>query len=365
MQRAFLTQLEDDGTTSCVATGEYRADEGVFAVEFVSLEHHDIDLAGVQLGAMGGEVVLLDDINDADLELDWDEDWDEDWGALQEETPAATPARHGTPGSIEVTVATAESPLPVQMSDAASQTTEHEPNLFRYPFEPGSVRVRSFDQEPGKLGKLGEFLQTCKKARMVQPPILTPSERVREAQQASGAWHAHFTRKSEELEHEREAFVAERQCHARELTRMRSQHTAELEAVRAEERERGGRHTSAVKEWARINRAQLTLQYRTQQQGHEKELAAYEKKLAARTKCAETWRNKRHNQLRATERLRVGREAAQGQVREQKVELRELTTDNDALHAEVGDRIKVSQQRMYEGSRTPFTYKTILRDLQC
>ena len=182
MQRAFLTQLEDDGTTSCVATGEYRADEGVFAVEFVSPEHHDIDLAGVQLGAMVGEVVVLDDIEDADLELDWDEYWDDDWGALHEETLAA---RHGTSGNIEVTVATAEPPLPVQMSDAASQT-EYEPTLFRYPFEPSSVRVRGFNEKPGKLGKLvslGEFLQTCKKARMVQPPILTPSERVREGQE--------------------------------------------------------------------------------------------------------------------------------------------------------------------------------------
>ena len=155
--------------------------------------------------------------------------------------------------------------------------------------------------------------------------------------------------------------------HTAELAAVRSQHAAELAAVRAEERERGGRHTAAVKEWARINQAQLWLQNRSrqqaQQQGHAEELAAHKKELAARAARAETWRKKRHNQLRATERLRAGREAAQGQVREQKVELRELTTDNDALHAEVGDRIKVSQQRMYEGSRTPFTYKTILRDL--
>ena len=57
---------------------------------------------------------------------------------------------------------------------------------------------------------------------------------MREAQQASGAWHAHFTQKSEELQDERNAFDAERQCHARDSARMRSQHAAELAAVRSQ-----------------------------------------------------------------------------------------------------------------------------------
>ena len=171
MQHAFLTRLEDDGSTSCVATGEYRADDGVFALEFVSPEHHDLDLAGVQLGAMVGEVVALDDINDADLELDWDEDRE----AQHEETPTVRP---GSSGSIEVQVTTAEPP--VQMSDAGSQT-EYVQTLFQYPFDPSSVRVRGFNETGGKLGKLtplGDFLKTCKKAGMEQPPILTPTERV-------------------------------------------------------------------------------------------------------------------------------------------------------------------------------------------
>eukprot|EP00327_Prymnesium_parvum_P011468 CAMPEP_0184380526 /NCGR_PEP_ID=MMETSP0007-20130409/4827_1 /TAXON_ID=97485 /ORGANISM="Prymnesium parvum, Strain Texoma1" /LENGTH=142 /DNA_ID=CAMNT_0026725799 /DNA_START=355 /DNA_END=780 /DNA_ORIENTATION=+ len=48
LKRAFLTQLEDDGSITCVASGEYRPDEGVFAVDAVLYGHENIDLAGVR-----------------------------------------------------------------------------------------------------------------------------------------------------------------------------------------------------------------------------------------------------------------------------------------------------------------------------
>lgn len=79
LQRAFLTQLQDDGSTSCVASGEYRPDEGVFAVQSVIMGHESIDVAGIPLGDMVNHMIVLEDLDDGDLEVEW-EDFDDAGG---------------------------------------------------------------------------------------------------------------------------------------------------------------------------------------------------------------------------------------------------------------------------------------------
>ena len=110
-------------------------------------------------------------------------------------------------------LATAEPPLPVQMSDAAVKTTEHGPRaqLF-HAFELGRA---SFDQKPGKLGKLA--------------PLILHRVRgcVRHSRLPELGTH---TLLKEELEHHcarRGGSAARASWRA-----WRSQHAAELEAVR-------------------------------------------------------------------------------------------------------------------------------------
>lgn len=254
MQRAFLTRLEDDGSTSCVASGEYREEEGVFAVELVDPDHAHIDLAGAQLGNMIGGVVALEDVGDADLDLEFDD----------AEQPADSTGLL-SPGEMP----SAEAQM-VQVETREGATSPPPRKLMKLPFHASDIRIRpeTSDGSLSKLVNMDEWLRTCYKAGMKRPPVLTPSERVREAKQTAGSWQVHYNNKSQELETARAALAMERarfeqelalqrEAHARELDCLRAQHAEDLEAVRVHERLRGSQHVSAVKQWASITKMQL------------------------------------------------------------------------------------------------------------
>ena len=374
MQRAFLSRLEGDGDTPCcVALGEYRAEEGVFAVEFVSPEHEDLDVAGARLGDMIGGVVALEDVQDAELELEWgiaELDVDlpsigtDEGGCTSADATPSSLLRPGTPPVEQRPHASA-----VEAFDVETQT---ELRLTKMPFAAADIRVREDKDSNGKLGKLiglGEFLTSCKVKGLDRPPILTPSARVREAQQSAGAWQAHYNKKSSELNEAVERMQKQledlRAQHASELVDLRAKHAKDLEAARAEERERATQReattTAAMRQWARINLGQLKQQQAAQLQ-HEQ--AAYQRELAARAKRAETWRLKRHNQLRQLVSVREDKVKSKVELRQKAAELRDIAADNQMLHAELGVRIKVAEQRKHEGSRAAFTFRTILRDLR-
>lgn len=191
---------------------------------------------------------------------------------------------------------------------------------------------------------------------MTKPPILTDAERVRVAKQAAGRWQSHYRDRSHEVQEKqqlldastselrelRQRFAhemeAERERHASELEQYQEEHDEKIAIVRAQERARMAQHVEAVKQWGRIQQQQSQMQHDSamdqQQQRHDRE-------LAARAARSETWRKKRHNQLRSWARDRAGRKSLQNKAKEKEAELRELAADNDALHAEVGSRIKV------------------------
>jgi hypothetical protein len=379
----------------CVASGEYRPDDGVFAVDSVITGHENIDVAGIPLGDMVKEVIVLEDLDDGELEVEWDDDDGSELELDQFECDVLAgdemELEGDEPAAVEEPVeepATREdappAPIPaVEMCDGSSQT---EPNAFKkpLPFLPADIRVRPMtdNNDLDKLVTLDAFLSKCREQGMVKPPILTPSDRVRAAKQAANAWQAHYHARSEELRAQaaealtqlqaqaseiralRQQLVEQEQRHAAELERRQREHNDQLEEqlsiARAQERTRASQHLEAVRQWGRIQQRQAGLQHTAAMQDQQER---HKDELAARSSRAETWRKKRANQLRALARARAGRDSLHSEVKEMAVEVQELAADNDALHAEVGSRIKVAEQRVYEGSRTAFTFKTILRDL--
>mmetsp|Transcript_4870 Transcript_4870/g.14343 ORF Transcript_4870/g.14343 Transcript_4870/m.14343 type:complete len:159 (+) Transcript_4870:1714-2190(+) len=91
-------------------------------------------------------------------------------------------------------------------------------------------------------------------------------------------------------------------------------------------------------------------------------------KLEARWKLAKTWREKRHNVVRALSRATLSRNSAQEHARQTsaagRAEIVAAQADNAALHAELGMSFKVAAQRQHDGPKATFNAQTILRDLE-
>ena len=398
MQRAFLSQLEEDGSTSCVAVGEYRVEDGVFAVEFVSPDHEDIDLAGARLGDMLGGVVALDDLEDANLELDCEEADNEDDGMdVEMPTPCGPVPSSSTASSAPQNGSSAAGTQTDTTTCSAETQTEYSgAQLLGNPagYAPADIRIREMTPSggAGKLVSLNVWLTNCKREGHQRPPILTLWDRA--AQQSAGAWQAHFAAKSQQLEAAKDELDAAlnaqaklveghaqetadlqaeiarlHEQHAQELALLREQHAQEVEAVRSAAKAEGQRVRD---EWCRIRERQQRLQHEMVQQDQQKR---HESELAAKDKRTTTWRMKRHNQLRSHTRELARVRAAEAKANEKAAEMRQLAAekeaeiedllaDNDALNAEVGARVKVADQREHRGSRTAFTLTTILRDLR-
>ena len=234
--------------------------------------------------------------------------------------PAASPSAADSPPPALPPAASpsaADSPPPVaagraELCNAETQTCPH---LSAIPLVSHDVRVRLENESggAGKLVSLGEWLKLCKQQGLAKPPVLTEAERVRRAQQETGAWRAHHRHQAERAEGfgaqaaQLKAQLAEQQeeierlhaAHAAELAALCAQHAAELQAACDEERAAARRHLDAVQEWGRIQRRQLQAQdAAAHQRALHQQREAHERELARRSACSATWRTKRaHQQL--------------------------------------------------------------------
>ena len=84
---------------------------------------------------------------------------------------------------------------------------------------------------------------------------------------------------------------------------------------------------------------------------------AHERVLAARAKRAATWSKKRNNMSRSLKRAAAARDAYAA-------DLQAMDADNTALNAELGQSVKVAEQRHSKSARGVFTFQTIDRDLK-
>ena len=97
VRRALLMHMDDTGTEAILASGEFRAADGVFAVDDVNPAHSDFDIGGARLGLMQGGMLSLDDIALAHVHLHWDgDDGGHPWTSKKQTTAAAvsTPVSH-------------------------------------------------------------------------------------------------------------------------------------------------------------------------------------------------------------------------------------------------------------------------------
>ena len=147
-------------------------------------------------------------------------------------------------------------------------------------FSPADIKVRLMPTAAGlgKLVRLPEFLAECKRRRE-QPPILTPTESVRKAQNLTSAYKSRAEDREISAGVIREAHAVElgrlHEEHAEKVRQLRRQleeqeealvhricemqqkHGEELEIVRVQERARAHKHLNAVKQWGWIQRKQV------------------------------------------------------------------------------------------------------------
>ena len=72
-RRAYLIAEGEDGLARRLALGECRPDDGVFAVDSdgVLEDGRNIDIAGIPLGSMEGELLFLRDLDMSNLDFEW------------------------------------------------------------------------------------------------------------------------------------------------------------------------------------------------------------------------------------------------------------------------------------------------------
>jgi hypothetical protein len=100
VRRAFLICEGDGGQARRIAFGECRPDDGVFAVATngVFADGAEVDVGDGKLGAMAGGMLFLEELDEADLDLEFVDDEPEQLGAeavagAASERPAAAALR--------------------------------------------------------------------------------------------------------------------------------------------------------------------------------------------------------------------------------------------------------------------------------
>ena len=365
----------EDGTERQLAFGECRPEDGVFVVTTVYEAGEGVDVGGQQLSG----ILNLQDLYDAELGLDWAEELEEDEGDEvattdpqgEEEADAGeeeADARGETPRE------TSERQAAIREEEAARWrecmcALEDELQWYREAFDEAhrqlkltppsdakallrrlrAIRVRvdvddESDKRNSKLVPLDELVSSYPNGEAL--PILTSMERTRKAQMAAGATKAVYAERRRERECEQDEA----------LRRLKEQHEAELQ----EQRSRHDKELQSLREWKRVEGIQQRAQAKSR---HDQQVAAHAKELAARAKRTATWHTKRKNVQRALRRAAAARDAARTLASSSVADARAAEADNAALHAELGESIKVAAQRDYEGKRAPFTFRSILRDL--
>jgi hypothetical protein len=225
------------------------------------------------------------------------------------------------------------------------------------------VRVRVEIDDPQskqktKLIPLAQLLKECSRKRE-RPPILTATERMRKAQMTTGAYKARAAERSAALADARsEAEQVEQRLRA--VQRENEQLRMQLD-LKEQERLAATRWAEGVANWKRIECAQA--QKREAQQ-LEMAAAGHAKELARRSKAAATWTRKRNNITRQLKRSNAAREREAARAKAAAAEVQSAAADNAALHAELGESVKIAAQRQAGHANAQFTFQTVLRDLR-
>lgn len=354
-RRAFIVGEGDDGLARRLAYGECCMDEGIFSVHSVMQGADAVDVGGLVLSSMNGGLIALDDLDVAELDLEWEEE-----GAGPD-----SPVKNFAHGDGE------KYPKRSRV-DSSCQTS---PTSSRWPAGATDIRVRL--QAGSKLLMLPEVVSHFSRKRE-RIPVLIPTEEVRKEQRKTSVYkdraadavsdyaaaaarlhEAHVKHLAREAELERQ-LQEQQQRHEEELREIKKQQAALLSAALAAERDRCNQNVMNVKAWAQILHNGWQQQHKEQAA---RQLAAAERRAATKSKRVATWHAKRNNISRTLQRLRAKKEQASQQAQATTADLQALQLDNTALSAELGQCIRVAEQRMHEGERTAFTFQTILRDL--
>jgi DNA polymerase III epsilon subunit-like protein len=387
-RRAFLVAEGEGGAARHLAFGECRPEDGVFVVSTVFEDGEGFDVNGQPLCG----ILNLQDLDDAELDLAWADDLEDDQedpmaddalgeGTIEEDTEArgdsTDPAVRGLDLMREEAARWRDRAHELEDEAARWRETacELEDDLHSHREERElnpipdaevllrrlrAIRVRVDVDDPeesrkSKLIPLEELVRSHPEGKAL--PILTSMERTRKAQMAAGATKATYAalrdererKQCEELRRLRDEYedaLLKQRCRLKEeLTEQQRRHDAELQSLR---------------EWKRIEGIQQRAQAKSRL---DQQVAAHAKELATRAKRTTTWHTKRKNLQRTLRRAAAARDDARALASSNAADACAAEADNAALHAELGESIKVAAQRKHEGKRTPFTFRTILRDL--
>jgi hypothetical protein len=335
-RRAFLVRKGEDGCATQLAFGECRLDDEVFIVEAVAPECEDVDIVGQTLGSMRGKLLALDDLEeDEELGLDWDETEEQEGAQLElegvqleheDERPHIQWPGEEEDNASRMTEAEAKLAAEVEHWREQACGLQDEVQLLRDSLADAeardemarlgdagkSVRVRVEVRDPTAKSKtqlisLDAFVRdSCRKR---ERPILTPTERVRDAKMAVGV----YKDRAATSDGASKLFCMELRDARAELNR-KDQELASLRAQLQQQEEQIAaaiKHASDVAEWKRI---ELRQQHKQAQSELERQHEQQQSELATRAKRASTWHTKRANLARTCARAKAESERVPTQM---------------------------------------------------
>jgi DNA polymerase III epsilon subunit-like protein len=379
----------EGGVARHLAFGECHPETGVFVVTSIFEEGKGVDVAGQPLRG----ILNLQDLHDAELAFDWADELEDKegedeppgliWDDVMGEDAMDEPVEAGSDSTMPpVPMSRLDENLKDEAARWRERACELEDELqwHREALEEAraqleltptsnaemllrrlrAIRVRvdvddPDDKRQSKLISLDELVASYPEGQVL--PILTSMDRVRKAQMSAGMYKANYAQRQEERERKQEEEL--RQLRDKYEDALVTQH-CQLKAEMVVQLRRKDAELQSLREWKRIEGIQQRAQAKCQ---HDKQVAAHAKELAARAKRTATWREKRKNLQRALRRAAAARDDARALASSSAADARAAEADNAALHAELGESIKVAAQRKHEGKRAPFTFRTILRDL--
>ena len=236
---------------------------------------------------------------------------------------------------------------------------------------------------------LEQYISLCN-AKRQRIPILVPQPEIEKEQNLKSMYKGRVEQATKDLEQAQkkhaEQMATERARHEAQVAELTAQHEAQVAELTAQheavlrnreatlselhdrfeaelqaERAGGRKHVEDVKAWTHIQAVQAERQAKQQ-----RELAqdAHERELAGRSKRVATWQAKRNNKARELSRTRAKAARAEAAASASAADARAAAEDNTALHAELGQSIKVAQQREHAGTRTAFTFGRRICDLK-
>ena len=399
----------EDGLATRLAFGEWRLDDGVFAVDpdGVLDEGKDVEIAGIELSSMAGGLLNFEDLNLSELDFEWA---DEDTLSEADADECAAADSHPRDGmTIEETETQAAEACEsnatrtwrecacdlqdqLQWHHDELQSTRDELQLTHNELQSTcdalrnaqgqcyaemlmscngaeQVRCRVEIPDPGvsrdtksrtKLIPLEELLRDClQKGESL--PILTSTERLRREQQAKGMYKANYAHLSENLREQMELQLAAKDAelaandeeHHREIELQQQRHNEELQR-------RDAQHAFAVRFQARSLNGQAAAQREAQAKAA---AHLHKQELVARAKRAATWTKKRRNMSRSLRRTTATRDSERERADANAADLHAMDADSAELNAEVGQSVKIAEQRQNRSARGAFTFQTINRAL--